>query len=75
MGEWYRGQVYYGIKSMASEGSTAWRGVTELGIILKKYHGVIPPGVYCYADGGGDRRITFLQVQMGLIALFLQLLL
>ena len=71
MGEWYRGQVSYGIKSMASEGSTAWRGVTELGNTLKDYHDTIPERVYIFADGGGDRRIAYLQVQMGLIAMFL----
>ena len=71
MGEWYRGQVFYGIKSMASEGSNAWRGVTELGNTLKDHHDTIPERVYIYADGGGDRRITYLQVQMGLIAKFL----
>ena len=54
---------------MASEGSTAWRGVTELGNTLKDHHDTIPERVYIYADGGGDRRITYLQVQ--LIAMFL----
>ena len=57
-------------KSMVSQGSTAWRGITELGLTLEKHHkGVMPERVYCYADGGGDRLITFLQ--MGLIAMFL----
>ena len=31
----------------------------------------MPPKVYIYADGGGDRMIGHLKVQMGLIALFL----
>ena len=56
---------------MASEGSTAWRGVTEHGNTLKDHHDTMPERVYIYADEGGDRRIIYLQVQMGLIAMFL----
>ena len=53
------------------EGSTVRRGITELGSVLETYHNTVPESVYIYADGGGDRRVTFHQVQMGLIALFL----
>ena len=57
---------------MALQGSTAWRGVVELSKTLDStYRSHIPERLFLYADGGGDRRITFLQVQKGLIALFL----
>ena len=67
---WYRGQVYYGIKSMVTEGSTSWRCMVELGNVLEEEYTVFPPRVYCYTDGGGDRRMTFLQVQLAVIAMF-----
>ena len=60
LGSWYRG-------------TTAWRGVAELYEPLKGYYQTVPQRVYIYADGGGDRRITFLRVQMALIAMFLSL--
>ena len=58
---------------MSSEGNTAWRGVTELKQVLQMYYTVIPERLYIYADGGGDRRITFLRVKMALVAMFLTL--
>ena len=58
---------------MISEGSTAWRGVTELVRVLESYYDVVPERLYMYADGGGDRRDTFLKVMMGLIAVCLKL--
>ena len=73
MGSWYGGQVFYGIKTMPSEGSTAWRGVTELKQVLQRYYTVIPERLYIYGDGGGDRRITFLRVKTALVAIFLTL--
>ena len=58
---------------MASEGRAAWRGVAELLEKMTSYHDTVPERVYIYADGGrgGDRRITFLRVQMALVAMFL----
>ena len=60
LGSWYIGQVFYGIKSMESEGSMAWRGVAELLETMKSYHDIVPERVYIY----DDRRITFRRVQM-----------
>ena len=67
---WYRGQVYYAIKSMVTEGSTSWRCMVELGNVLQQHYANVPPSVYVYSDGGGDRRMTFLQVQLATIELF-----
>ena len=65
---WYRGQVFYGVKSMVSEGSTAWRCIVELGKTLELEYETIPGRIYCYTDGGGDRRMTFIQVQLAVIS-------
>ena len=62
--------MYYAVKSMISEGSMAWRCVVELGNVLEKQYTIVPSRVYCYTDGGGDRRMTFLQVQLAVITLF-----
>ena len=64
VGEWYRGQVYHGIKDMRFQGSTAWRGVVELSETLNEHHRLIPPHLYLYTDGGSDRRITYHRVQI-----------
>ena len=34
---WYTGQVYYGIKNMVTEGSTAMRWAAEFGKIISQY--------------------------------------
>ena len=68
---WYHGQVFYGVKSMVSEGSTAWRCIVELGKTLELEYETIPGRIYWYTDGGGDRRMTFIQVQLAVISLFL----
>ena len=46
LGSWYIGQVFYGIKSMTTEGSTAWHGVAELYETLKGYYQTVPERVY-----------------------------
>lgn len=71
---WYRGQVYYGIKDMALQGSTAWRGGMELTKVLEDFYADSIPGrLYLYADGGGDRNVVNLKVQQALIAVYLHL--
>ena len=69
---WYRGKVFYSIKDMTLQGSTALRGGVELSEALDSFFGTeIPERLYLYADGGDDRRVTHLQVQKALIALFI----
>ena len=73
VGEWYTGQVYYSIKDMATEGSSAVRGAAELSKALEEeYGGLIPSRLYLYTDGGGDRNNTHFKVQKSLMALFLK---
>ena len=69
---WYRGQVFYSIKDMALQRSTALRGGVEPSEALDSFYGIeVPERLYLYADGGGDRRVTHLQVQKALIAVFI----
>ena len=49
---WYRGQVFYIIKDMALQGSTALRGGVELSEALDYFYGTeVPERLYLYADG------------------------
>ena len=68
---WYRGHVFYSIKDMALQGSTARRDATELNKALDTFYGAEMPGrLYLYVDRG-DRCVTYQQVQKALIAQFL----
>jgi hypothetical protein len=71
-GSFYRGQVhvYVGIKDAILEASSPLRHSTELGKILKEQEGN-PEILLLYTDGGPDHNVTFLSVQLGLIAVFL----
>ena len=71
VGAWYRGQVHYGIKNMANEGSTAIRGAVEIAEGVKQH--ISPERLYCYTDGGGDRNVVHLAVQKAIVAIFLAL--
>ena len=72
VGKWYTGKVFYSVKNMATEGSTAERGATELSLALKEFYGLtIPPRLYLYADGGRERKNDNFKVQKSLIELFL----
>ena len=55
---------------MVVGGSTAWRCIVELCQTLELEFTKIPQRAYCYTDGGGDRSMTFLQVQLAVIAMF-----
>ena len=71
-GSWYRGQVHIGIKDAIFEPSSPLRHATEL------YHYLLPNMVgrhalFIYFDGGPDHRLTYVSVQLSLIALFLNL--
>ena len=71
-GSWYRGQVHIGIKDAIFEPSSPLRHATEL------YHYLLPNMVgrhalFIYSDGGPDHRLTYVSVQLSLMALFLNL--
>ena len=71
-GSWYRGQVIIGIKEAAFEPSSPIRHATELHKCLA--HRMENRHIlFLYADGGPDHRLTYLTVQLSLIALYLTL--
>lgn len=70
---WYHGQVLVGFKDAAFESSSPFRHATELSMILKSKEEYYKPVLFLYSDGGPDHRITYVSVQLSLIALFLAL--
>ena len=68
---WYRGKVYVSLKDAAFEYSSPIRHMTELSSILSSLQQERKI-VLLYTDGGPDHRVTFLSVQLALIALFLK---
>ena len=67
---WFFGQVYYGFKNMVTQGSSAIRGVVEMGKIIETEK-INATRFYAITDGGGDRRVDFLSIQKSLADLFL----
>ena len=67
---WFRGQVYYEVKNMVTQASTALRGVAEMGEILD-LKGSQASRFFAITDGGRDRRTDNLFVQKSIIGLFL----
>ena len=68
---WYTGQVYYGIKNMVTECSTAMRCAAMFGKIISQYFNVFPPRIYAYTDGGPERKVDNLPAQKSYISIFL----
>lgn len=68
-GSWYRGQVHIGLKEAAFEASSPLRHATELYSVLK-HEQEGRPILFLYTDGGPDHRLTYLSVQLSLVALF-----
>ena len=70
---WYRGQVVVGLKEGIFEPSSPARHCVELENVITSRHLQVHPILFLYSDGGPDHRLTYLSVQMSLIALFLKL--
>lgn len=71
-GSWYTGDVFIGLKDAIYEASSAIRHAKELSNILSsKING--RSILFLYTDGGPDHRLTYISVQLSLIALFLNL--
>ena len=60
-------KMFSAFKNMITEGTTALRGVVEMGRVVNGY----PTRFYAITDGGGDRRVNFLSVEKSLVSLFL----
>ena len=71
-GSWYAGDVFVGIKDAVFEPSSPLRHATELYQCLStRMDG--RHILFVYSDGGPDHRLTYISVQLSLIALFLSL--
>ena len=71
-GSWYSGKVFYALKQSVFEPSSPIRYVTELCSCLHSL-GDVNPVLLLHTDGGPDHRLTYLSVQVALIALFRKL--
>ena len=69
-GSWYSGRVFYTLKESAFEPSSPIRHSTEL---IRCLDHIDKPILLLYTDGGPDHRLTYLSVQVALIALFRKL--
>ena len=71
-GSWYQGKVLVGIKDAVFQSSSPLRHATELHSSLLKTVGD-KTILFIYSDGVPDHRLTYMSVQLSLIALFLNL--
>ena len=66
----YRGQVFVGLKDAVLEPSSPLRHCTELAKILPQ-EDTSSSILLLYTDGGPDHNLTFLSVQLAIIALYI----
>ena len=71
-GSWYTGQVFVGLKDAVFQSSSPLRHATGLhSLLLQRI--ADRTILFIYSDGGPDHRLTYISVQLSLIALFLNL--
>ena len=71
---WYTGEVIVGIKDAVFEPSSPIRHATELYQCLTANDRMTNRSIlFIYSDGGPDHRLTYVSVQLSLIALFINL--
>ena len=71
-GSWYTGKVLVGLKDAVFQASSPLRHAAELHSLLLTRIG--SKSILCiYSDGGPDHRLTYVSVQLSLIALYLNL--
>uniref|UniRef100_A0A1X7TME8 Uncharacterized protein n=1 Tax=Amphimedon queenslandica TaxID=400682 RepID=A0A1X7TME8_AMPQE len=68
---WYKGAVFVGVKDLIYEPSSPFRHMTELYKVLQS-QSFSKPVLFIYSDGGPDHRLTYINVQLSLICLFLK---
>ena len=71
-GSWYDGEIHIGLQDAVYEPSSPLQHLAELYSILITNIGN-KKALFIYTDGGADHRLTFVSVQLALIALFLNL--
>ena len=69
---WYRGQIIVCVKESAFEPSSPFRHCAELCNVVSSQGLDSQPILCLYSDGGPDHRLTYLSVQLTLIAVFLK---
>ena len=72
VGEWYTGQVYYGLKCMVIQGSSAMHCTVELSEVMTLHFEKLSAHVYAYIDGGPEHKVDNSSVQKLYISLFLK---
>ena len=72
LGEWCFGQVFYGFKSMFSEGSSAMQCTAKIADVMTEHFDKTPPCFFVCSNGGPERKTDNLSVQKSYIAQFLQ---
>ena len=71
-GSWYTGKVLVGLKDAVFQASSPLQHAAELHSLLLTRIG--SKSILCiYSDGGPDHRLTYVSVQLSLIALYLNL--
>ncbi len=73
-GSWYRENVYVGIKEAAFEPQSPLQHAVELRSCIQSRMNDRHI-LFVYSDGGPDHRLTYLSVQLSLIALYLTMIL
>ena len=69
---WYCGQIIVGVKESAFEPSSPFRHCAELCNVTSSQDLDSQP-IHClYSEGGPDHRLTYLSLQLSLIAVFLK---
>ena len=71
-GSWYQGKVFVTLKEATFEASSPMRHMAELSAILDSLS-CDKKILMIYTDGGPDHRVTYLSVQVTLIAAFMKL--
>lgn len=73
-GSFYRGKVYVGAQRLHIQAfSNPIRHATELKQILVSRDSSVEPILVLYTDGGPDHHLTYVSVQLSLLASFIQL--
>ena len=65
------GSVFVGVKDSVFQASSPFRHMAELSNVLY-CQSFSHPVLFIYADGGPDHRLTYINVQLSLICLFLK---
>ena len=65
------GSVFVGVKDITFEPSSPFWHMAELHSVLQS-HSFSKPVLFIYSDGGPDHRLTYINVQLSLICLFLK---